>query len=286
GQGVHTSLAMLVAEELDADWSKVRVVQAPVHQERYGFMGTGGSSSVIESWDPLRKAGATARAMLVAAAGKLSHVDPGECRATRGYVVHAGGRRQRFGDLSTLAATLPVPADVRLKDPSDFKLLGKPIHRVDTPAKVTGQGTFGIDVRLPGMLFASIEQCPTLGGKLARFDDAAARRVPGVRHVEAAVSGKYKVADIQGVVVVADNTWAAFAGRRALDVTWDHGPNAQLSTESIDALYEAHAHDRGSVVAETGDAERALKAASKTLDATYDCPFLAHATMEPHNVTA
>ena len=286
GQGVHTSLAMLVAEELEADWSKVRVVQAPVHQERYGFMGTGGSTSVQDSWDTLRKAGATAREMLVAAAAKLWRVDPGECRAESGAIVHAGGRRQRFGDLTTLAATLPVPADVRLKDPSDFKLLGKRIHRIDTPAKVTGQAIFGIDVRVPGMLFASIEQCPTFGGKLARFDDAAARRVPGVRHVEAAVSGVYDVADIQGVVVVADNTWAAFAGRRALEVAWDHGPNAQLSSESIAALYEERGREPGSLVEQAGDVERASRAASKTLDVTYDCPFLAHATMEPQNVTA
>jgi len=285
GQGVHTSLAMLVAEELGADWSKVRVVQAPVHPDRYGFMGTGGSTSVQDSWDDLRKAGATAREMLVAAAAKLWRVEPGACRAECGEIVHAGGRRQRFGDLSTLAATLPVPADVRLKDPKDFKILGTRVHRIDTPAKVTGEATFGIDVRLPGMLFASIEQCPTFGGKLVRFDDSRARKIPGVRHVDAAVSGVFDVADIQGVVVVADNTWAAFAGRRALDVTWDPGPNANLSSETIGALYEERGRQAGALVHQTGDVDRAIGAAKKTLDATYELPFLAHATMEPQNVT-
>ena len=276
GQGVFTSMAMLVAEDLEADWSKVRVVQADA-DPKYGRMGTGGSRSVRGSWEPLRKAGAAAREMLVAAAARKWGVAPGACRAEKGTVVHgATGRTLSYGALAGAASKLEVPKDPQLKDPKDFRILGKPVARLDTPQKVTGKAVFGTDVRVPRMLFATVARCPVWGGKVARFDATAAEAVPGVRKVVEVPSG---------VAVVADSTWAAMLGREALSVTFDEGPNAELDQAAIARLL-ADPEASPQVVRSEGDLAKALAGAAKKVEAVYELPYLAHATMEPMNCTA
>jgi isoquinoline 1-oxidoreductase beta subunit len=276
GQGVHTSMPMLVAEELECDWKSVRIEQAPT-EARFGQMSTGGSRSVRGSWTPLRKAGAAAREMLVMAAAVRWGVEPGSCRAEAGKVVHgASGRTLPYGTLAAEAAKLPVPQDPPLKDPKDFRLLGKPVPRLDTPSKVTGRAVFGIDVRLPGMLFATVARPPVVGGKVAGFDDARARKVPGVHKVVQVPSG---------VAVVASSTWAAIQGREALQVRFDDGPNGALDSAAVERLL-SDPEAKPKVVRADGDLEAALGAAAKKLEAVYQAPFLAHATMEPMNCTA
>jgi isoquinoline 1-oxidoreductase beta subunit len=276
GQGTYTGMAVLVAEELDADWKTIRVVQGDANP-RYGRMVTGGSSSVRQSWDPLRKAGAAAREMLIAAAAAGWKVEPSACRAEKGFVVHAAsGRRAAFGELATAAATLPAPESPRLKDPKDFTLIGKPVPRLDTPPKTRGAATFGIDVRIPGMLHASVARPPSLGGKVARFDAAKAMAIPGVK----------KVVEVPtGVAVVAETTWAAFRGRDAIGATFDPGPNGSLDSAAIARLVQSAPVDPIPARSE-GDLETALAGAATKVSATYHLPFLAHATMEPMNCVA
>jgi isoquinoline 1-oxidoreductase beta subunit len=276
GQGTYTGMAVLVAEELEADWKTVRVVQADANP-RYGRMSTGGSSSVRQSWEPLRKAGASAREMLVAAAAAGWKVDPSACRADKGFVVHApSGRRAGFGELAVAAARLPVPEAPRLKDPKDYTLVGKPVPRLDTPPKTRGAATFGIDVRIPGMLHAAVARPPAMGGKVARFDATRALAIPGVK----------KVVEVPtGVAVLADGTWAAFRGREALGATFDPGPNGSLDSAAITRLVEAAPVDATPARSE-GDVEKALAGAARRVSATYRLPFLAHATMEPMNCVA
>jgi isoquinoline 1-oxidoreductase beta subunit len=276
GQGVHTSMPMLVAEELECDWKSVHIEQAPT-DPKFGQMSTGGSRSVRGSWTPLRKAGASAREMLVLAAAVRWGVEPASCRAEEGQVVHAAsGRTLSYGALAAAAAKLPVPKDPPLKDPKDFRLLGKPVPRLDTPSKVTGRAVFGIDVRLPGMLFATVARPPVVGGKVAGFDDAKARKVPGVRKVIQVPSG---------VAVVADSTWAAIQGREALEVRFEDGPNGSLDSAAVERLL-SDPEAKPQVVRADGDLDAALAAATKKLEAVYQAPFLAHATMEPMNCTA
>ncbi len=221
GQGSYTGMAVLVAEELDADWKTVRVVQGDA-DPRYGRMITGGSSSVRQSWEPLRKAGAAAREMLVAAAAARWGVEPASCRAGNGEVTHAAsGRRATYGELAQEASRVPVPESPRLKDPKDYRLIGKAVPRLDTPAKTRGAATFGIDVRVPGMLHAAVARPPTLGGKVVRFDAKKALAIPGVRKVFEVPSG---------IAVVADTTWSAFRGRDALDVVVRAGAERLPST--------------------------------------------------------
>ncbi len=276
GQGTYTGMAVLVAEELEADWKRVRVVQADANP-RYGRMSTGGSSSVRQSWEPLRKAGAAAREMLVAAAAARWGVAPETCRAGKGEVLHAAtGRRAGYGELAAAAAKLPVPEKPRLKDPKDFTLIGKPVPRLDTPPKTRGAAVFGIDVRVPGMLHAVVARPPSLGGKVAGFDAARAKAVPGVRKVVEVPSG---------VAVLADTTWAALRGREALSATFDGGPNGALDSAAIARLVDAAPLEATPAKVE-GDVEKALAGAARKLSATYTLPFLAHATMEPMNCTA
>lgn len=276
GQGSYTGMAVLVAEELEADWKTVRVVQGDA-DPRYGRMVTGGSSSVRQSWDPLRNAGAAAREMLVAAAASGWKVEPSACRAEQGFVVHAAsGRRAGFGELAPAAAQMPVPEKPRLKDPKDYTLIGKPVPRLDTPAKTRGAATFGIDVRIPGLLHAAVARPPVLGGKIATFDRAMALAIPGVK----------KVVEIPtGVAVVADTTWAAFRGRDALGATFDPGPNGSLDSAAIARLVQSAPVDPIPARSE-GDLEKALAGAAKKIAATYHLPFLAHAAMEPMNCVA
>jgi len=278
GQGVRTALPMIVADELDADWSRVRVVQADAHPDKYGRMMTVGSTSVRGgAWMPLRRAGASARAMLVAAAAARWNVPASELTTENGRVMHAASRRSAgYGELAEEAATIPVPAQPKLKDPSQFKLIGTRTALLDTKDKATGKAVFGLDARTAGMLYATVVHPPVFGAKVSSVDDSKARAIPGVRHV---------VQVSQGVAVAADNTWAAFQGARALVIAWDNGPFA-MSTPEISAQL-ARMSDGPTIEAKkAGDATAALASATTRVQAIYEAPYLAHATMEPMNCTA
>ncbi|MDW7984753.1 MAG: molybdopterin cofactor-binding domain-containing protein, partial [Acidobacteriota bacterium] len=290
GQGVRTTLPMLVAEELEADWSKVRVVQADAAADnRYGRQTTGGSTSIRHSWEPLRRAGAVAREMLITAAAQAWGVDRSTCRAENGAVVHVPtGRRLRYGQLVARAAQLPVPdpATVPLKSPDQFRLLGTIRSSVDVEDIVNGRARYGIDVRVPGMMYATIVQCPVFGGRPARIDDSKARAVPGVRAV-VPIEGMREPAWVNGgVAVVADHTWAAFQGAQALEIQWAEGPGAAESSERLHQRFLALAQQPGREVRKDGDPSGALERAARRVEAAYELPFLAHATMEPMNCTA
>ena len=298
GQGSQTGLAMLLAEELEADWSTIRLGPMPENPAGWSrTMRTGGSHAIEGSWEPLRKAGAAAREMLVRAAAENWGVDKAACHAEKGAVVHASsGRSLAYGRLVTRAATLPVPTDAPLKNPKDFRVLGTRVRRIDTPSKVDGSAVFGIDVKVPGggMLIASVERSPVLGGRLKKVDADRARQLPGVRHVvelEASSwmsqgSGGWAAGCAAGVAVVADSYWQAVVARRALRIDWDEGNAAALDSASVRAQL-AELGERPAIVAEsTGDANAALAGAAKRIDAVYDVPFVHHATMEPMNCTA
>jgi isoquinoline 1-oxidoreductase beta subunit len=277
GQGVRTAMPMIVAEELDADWETVRVVQADA-DSAFGNQFTTGSRSVYSGWMPLRRAGAAAREMLVTAAAVTWGVSPTECRARQGAVVHeASGRRLGYGELVAVASTLPVPEEPRLKDPSEFRIVGQRIPRLDTPAKVTGRAVFGIDVRVPGMLYAAVSRCPVSGGTVRRYDAEAARAISGVREV---------VEIDRGVAVVAENTWAAFKGKAALACEWDEGATAKWSDATITSAFAEAASGSGETMRSEGDVETAFARAATSIEAVYEVPYLAHATMEPMNCTA
>jgi isoquinoline 1-oxidoreductase beta subunit len=291
GEGNHTALAMIAAEELDADWSKVKVGPLPTNPAAWSRrMSTGGSTSVRTTYDILRKAGASARAMLIGAAAQTWGVAPADCRAQSGVVTHAS-HRLTYGELASKAAAIPVPENPPLKDPKDFRIMGTRVRRLDTPSKVNGSAEFGIDVRVPGMLFATIERAPVFGGKVQNFDATAAKAVPGVRHVVqlagtpwTGAGGVWAVGTESGVAVVADTYWQAVQGRRVLKITWDEGPNASLS--DIPGKLAALASQAGVTARTTGDAAAALAQAAKRVEAVYTVPFQHHATMEPMNCTA
>ena len=282
GQGILTGLCMIAAEELECGWKQIRTEFAPAAKEyfnpAFGFQGTGGSSSVRSSWDPMRKAGASAREMLIAAAAQKWSVDKAACHAENGVVIHAAtGRRLSYGSVTQAAAKLPVPNDVPLKDPKQFRIIGKPTKRLDTPDKVNGRAGFGIDMRLPGLLYAVVARCPVFGGKVASFDATKAKAVPGVKNV---------IQISNGVAVVADNTWTAMEGRRALEVKWDEGPNAGINSDSITKLLAGKMGQPGVAARKEGDAETALAGATRKVEAVYEAPYQAHCTMEPMNCTA
>jgi CO/xanthine dehydrogenase Mo-binding subunit len=282
GQGTYTSMPMLLAEELEVAPEQVRLEHAPPDDTRYAnpFFGeqmTGASSSVRAFDEPLRRAGATARVMLVAAAAASWDVDPTSCRAQTGVVTHTPtGRTLTYGVLAATAAALPVPDKVPLKDPKDFTLIGTPTKRLDTPSKVNGTAQYGIDVRLPGMLIATVAASPVLGGTVAGIDEQKAKAVPGVRQI---------VRLDDAVAVVADHMWAAKQGLAALAIRWDDGPNARLGTADIvQGLAEA-SETTGVTARKDGDPRSALAGAAKRVEAVYESPFLAHVTMEPMNCT-
>ncbi|RQQ56637.1 xanthine dehydrogenase family protein molybdopterin-binding subunit [Burkholderia stagnalis] len=283
GQGVYTSLPMLIAEELEVPLSNVTLDHAPPNEKLFadpllGGQLTGGSTSIRYAWEPMRRAGATARTLLVGAAAKQWNVDPAACRAENGEVLHPpSGRRASYGQLADAAAKLPVPKDVALKKPADFKLVGKPVKRLDSPEKVDGTAQFGLDVRLPGMLYAVIVNSPVFGGTIASIDDTAAKRIGGVRQVVRADNA---------VAVVGDHTWAAKRGASALVVKWNEGAGAKVSTKDI-AADHARAADsgKGAVARKDGDVDKAFANAKTRVDAVYEQPLLAHATMEPVNCT-
>ena len=284
GQGTYTSIPMLIAEELEVDLADVSLEHAPADDQRYmnpalGFQVTGGSTTIRAAWKPMRLAGATARLLLVQAAAQQWQVDPASCRAERGVVLHpASGRKLGYGALVAAAARLPLPAPdtVVLKQPDAFRLIGKATRRLDTAAKLNGSAQYGIDVQLPGMKVAALAIAPAYGGRLAALDDRAARQVAGVRAV-------VRLDDC--VAVIADHYGAAQKGLARLQLQWDDGPNAQLSSADIVAdMAQASARGAAQVRAE-GDTAQALASASRVLEATYELPFLAHAAMEPMNCT-
>jgi isoquinoline 1-oxidoreductase subunit beta len=290
GQGVYTALPMLLAEELEVDLSQIKIVAAPVGEAYVNALNggqiTGTSNSVPDAWEKLRKAGAQARLMLIAAAAQRWHVEPSACHAVNGKVVSAQGKTASYGQLAEAAAKMPVPQTVQLKDAAQFRLIGKPLPRLDTPDKVDGSAEFGLDVRLPGMLYAVIALCPTLGGKVASVDSTAAMAMPGVRRILPTASG---------VVVVAEHFWQARKARDALRINWDAGLNGGLDNEAIwSRINEAAANpgasalnrDEVSASLKTGNAADALKKAAKSFAAVYELPLVAHACMEPMNCTA
>ena len=290
GQGVYTALPTLLAEELEVDPSRVKIVAAPVGEAYVNALNggqiTGTSNSVTDAWEKLRKAGAQARSMLITAAARRWRVDPSSCRASNGRITSASGKNAGYGELAEAAARLPVPKEVPLKSPVEFRLIGKPLARLDTPSKVDGSAQFGLDVKLPGMLCASIALCPELGGTLASVDSAAALAMPGVRRVLPTASG---------VIVVAEHFWQAKRARDALHIVWAPGPNAQLDNAAIWSRLNAAAakpgvsalsSDNVAAALKGGHAAEALKRAARTFAAVYELPLLAHATMEPMNCTA
>jgi len=282
GQGVYTSLSMLLAEELEIAPDQIQLEHAPADNKLYAnqFFGeqmTGASSSVRAFYEPLRRAGATARTMLVAAAAASWKVDPASCRAHKGMVTHTPTRRTlTYGALTTRAAALPVPDKITLKAPKDFTLIGTPAKRLDSPSKVNGTAKYGIDVRLPGMLIATVAASPVLGGKVADVDDQKARALPGVRQI---------VRLDDAVAVVGDHMWAAKQGLAALAIRWDDGPNATVSTADIVQGLAKASESSGVTVRKDGDPDSAFTAAAKKVEAVYQAPFLAHAAMEPMNCT-
>jgi isoquinoline 1-oxidoreductase subunit beta len=279
GQGVYTAVAMILAEEMDADFARVTLEHAPPSDKLYanpifGIQVTGNSNSIRAFWDSLRKAGATARAMLVIAAAQEWKVDPASCHAVNSQVIHdASGRILAYGALVDAAGSVTPPQNPPLKAVKDFTLIGKPLKRLDTPDKVNGVAQYGIDALPPGVKFASLMLSPVLGGKVAKVDDSKAKSMPGVRQIVV-------LDDI--VAVVADHTWAAKQGLAVLDIQWDDGPNGSFGSQQVWDELRAASEKPGVVARADGDADKALGDGDK-LDAAYEMPFLAHATMEPMN---
>jgi isoquinoline 1-oxidoreductase subunit beta len=282
GQGTYTSIPMLIAEELEVGLKQVRLEHAPPNEKLYynpllGVQATGNSNAMRGAWMPFRKAGATAREMLIAAAAKRWNVDAKSCRARDGEVVHQGsGRGLTYGELAADAAKMPVPANVTLKTPAEFKLIGTPAKRLDTASKINGSAVYGMDARPPGVKIATLMQSPVFGGKVKSVDDTAAKAVKGVRQI---------VRLDDAVAVVADHMGAAKKGLDALKIEWDEGSFASLSTQDVALELEQATLKTGAVAQTIGDADKAMANAATKVEATYQVPFLAHATMEPMNCT-
>ncbi len=279
GQGIYTSLPMLLNEELEADWSKIKVEAAPVdaayNHTVFGLQMTGGSTTTPSEWERFRKMGAMARLMIIDAAAQKWGVAASECRVEKGVVIHTvSGRKATFGSLVEAASQSKSPATIPLKDPKQFTLVGKATRRLDTPSKINGTAQFGLDVRVPGMLVALVARPPVFGGKVVSFDAAEALKIPGVKTIERIPSG---------VAVVADRFWSAKLGREKLKVSWDDGANANLSTTQMLADFSKQSASPGAIAKKTGDPAAALAGAAKTINAEYDVPYLAHAMMEPLN---
>jgi isoquinoline 1-oxidoreductase subunit beta len=275
GQGVRTALPMILAEELEADWKQIEIEQAGA-STLYGDQTTGGSASVRTTWDPMRKAGAQAREMLISAAALTWGVPRSGCTAESGRIKHAASNRSlSYGELVSKAATLPIPTDVPLKQSKDYKIVGQRLPRVDSPAKVKGEAVFGIDHRVPGMKYAVLARCPVIGGKVSSFDDKDSKNVSGVSYVG-------KIGD-SAVAIVADSVWGAMEGRRMLNVTWDEGPNKELNTAAVVASLKAAASKKAVSLFSAGDV---TKASGRKISVEYELPFMAHAPMEPGNCTA
>jgi isoquinoline 1-oxidoreductase beta subunit len=281
GQGVYTAMPTLVAEELEVDLHQIKIEIAPAGEPYVnallGGQITGGSTSVVEGYDKLRIAGAQARTMLVAAAAHKWGVDASGCRAQNGLVQGPSGQKATYGELAEAASRLPVPKDVTLKQPAEWRYIGKAMNRLDSPGKINGTAQFGIDVKLPGMLYAALAQCPVIGGKVASLDAVKARSLPGVKHV-------VQISD--GVAVVADTWWQAKVARDALVIQWHEGAGRGLDSAGIASALKAAAAAPGAVIKKQGDVDEAMKGAARKLEAAYELPFLCHAPMEPMNFTA
>jgi isoquinoline 1-oxidoreductase beta subunit len=282
GQGVYTSLPMLIAEELEVDWTQIKVEAAPVdpafnHTQWGPVQGTGGSTSLRSEWERLRRVGAAARIMLVRAAAETWRVDPAACRAEKGFVIHEPSKRRlSYANLVGMASRLKAPQDIPLKDPKEFKIIGQPVKRLDTPEKITGKAVFGFDVQFPGLLTAVVARPPVFGGKMKSFNSDKTKKIPGVKAIIPIASG---------VAVVAVGFWAATLGREALEIEWEEGPLSGLNTPALREEYAALARKPGLVAAARGNPDEALEKASKRLEAEYEVPYLAHACMEPLNCT-
>ena len=275
GQGVRTSLPMILAEELEADWKQITIEQAGA-STLYGDQTTGGSASVRTTWDPMRKAGAAAREMLISAAALEWGVPRSGCKAENSAVAHVGSsRRLTYGQLASKAGAQPIPTDVPLKQAKDYQIVGKPLPRFDVPSKVDGKAEFGIDFRLSGMKYAVLARCPVIGGKVASFDDSESRKISGVGFVG-------KIGD-SAVAVVADSVWSAMEGRRVLNVQWDEGPNKDLNSAAMLSSLKKSASSKAVTLYSTGDVS---KASGRRIAAEYQLPLMAHAAMEPGNCTA
>ena len=281
GQGCYTAMPMLLADELDANWKKINFESAPVapayNHTQMGIQMTGGSTSTNSEWERFRQAGATARVMLIAAAAEQWKVEPSSCRTENGFVIHSSGKKLSYGQLAQQASTVTPPKDVKLKDPKDFKFIGKPIKRLDTPQKINGTGIFGLDVNVPGLLTALIARPPVFGGKVKSFNADKTKAIRGVKHV---------VETDRGIAVVADGFWPAKLGREELEIEWDEGPLANLNSVTQGEEYAALAKQPGAVAKKEGDTESAKGKAVKKIEAVYDLPYLAHAPMEPLNCVA
>ena len=276
GQGVKTALPMLIAEELEVDWNKI-VIQQSDADVKYGNQSTGGSTSIRLNWEPLRVAGATARVMLITAAANKWKVSPENCYAENGFVINKLNKEKfSYGELVEDASKLPVPKNVKLKDPKDFKLIGKRVHRVDTPDKIHGKTKYGIDLVIPGMYYAAVSRCPTFGGSVKSFDATKAKSLPGVTDV---------VQISNGIAVIADSTWHAFNGRDALDITWDLGQYANVNTEDIRNELIKGTKSEGYEFEGRGNINKEIEG-EKTVEATYEVPFITHAPLEPMNCVA
>ena len=281
GQGVYTAIAMILAEELDADLAQVVLEHAPPSDKLYGnpifgVQVTGNSNSIRAFWDKLRNAGAAARTMLIAAAAAQWQVDAASCSSSNGKITHAASNRTlTYGELADVAGKLPVPEKPKLKNPNDFTLIGKPLKRFDTPNKSDGKTIYGIDVIVPDMKFATLAQCPVLGGKVRHVDAGAAKKLPGVQQIVV-------LDDL--VAVVGDHMWAAWQGLNALKVTWDEGQNANINSADVWNELRAASRKDGVIAKSEGDVDKGLTQGER-IDAEYELPFLAHATMEPQNCT-
>jgi isoquinoline 1-oxidoreductase beta subunit len=286
GTGIRTSLPMVLADELEADWKRVRIEQA-IGDRKYGSQNTDGSNSIVGFYQPFRQAGATARTMLESAAASKWGVPASECQAKNHEVVHAAtGRKLGFGELASLAAQQPVPkpADLHLKSPADFRYIGKDVPIADMDAIVTGQRAFGMDAKVPGMVYASIEHPPVLGSKATNVDDSETLKVKGVSKtvpIEGFKPPNYMFQPLGGVAVIADNTWAAFQGRKKLKIDWDLGPHATYDSVAYKKELQETARKPGRVERQVGDVDAAFAKATKTIEAEYYVPHLAHAPMEP-----
>ena len=297
GQGMRNMLPMLIAEELDVEWKNVRVQQAELNEKKFGAQFSGGSANTPQGWDPMRRVGAAGRQLLITAAAQNWNVPATECSTQPGRVIHASsGRSAGYGELSTKAAALPAPPldSVKLKDPKDYRIIGHSQPGVDTHAIVTGKPAFGIDIKLPGMLYASIEKAPVFAGKVKTANLEEVKMLPGVRHVLVIDGGITPAAFTPwepgmepGIAIVADTWWQAQQTRKQLKVDWDLGPAAAQTSEGFrKRAGELLQAPPAKTLRNYGDVDAALKSSAKVVEATYEYPFIAHATMEPQGCTA